>query len=530
MLPGKILLAVKLLLCFLALAAEGKKKKNRKNQESNDEPANPTVPSLNMCDTQNRDMILCYCDKEGINEATEGNCWIFDNTSEKEEIWEGFVSQTGIKKLTFHIRQDGTLKDIPTTAILHLSSLQNFEVQYATINSIQSYSFGNSSTLNVISLSRNSIASLARNAFAHLPQLIKLNLGENHITEINRHVFIDLPNLEKLYLNHNNISIVHDRAFRSLHVLKELDLFSNQIKAITPDTFKGLAALEILDLHENSIEVIGDDTFSDLRSLKELNLQANSLKYIAPNGLKGLDKLYYLNLQDNKLQSLGPEIFTPVVKLYHLDLRNNVLDSLTEATMTPLIQNLNNKTMLFFLEGNKFRCDDRMAWALSLHNSTASRTVQRHLDSVVCYMESGLLPLRLQGTSKKGVGAEASTLGIGPPVKLLDLQLSELPDANRELPDCPLVEESERSAVRHRSSHPHKTNRRNEEEQQVKAQNDMAAIAESKEVIAHEDESMVDPQESRSYDGSGAPGLSEVAFQSLLTASLVAVLLPLRLH
>ncbi|MPC81781.1 hypothetical protein E2C01_076415 [Portunus trituberculatus] len=59
--------------------------------------------------------------------AEEGNCWIFNDTSKNEYIWEGFMSQTKIKRLTLHLRPDGTLKDIPTVAVMHLPSIEMFE-------------------------------------------------------------------------------------------------------------------------------------------------------------------------------------------------------------------------------------------------------------------------------------------------------------------------------------------------------------------------------------------------------------------
>ncbi|KAK7063041.1 hypothetical protein SK128_012384, partial [Halocaridina rubra] len=300
MLPEKLLFYLKVLFCMVVVATEGKKKKSKKNALATDIPIQdqPTLdPGFNMCDIQTPEIIYCYCDVLEMDSAEEGNCWIFNDTSKNEHIWEGFVSQTKIKRLTLHLRPDGTLKIIPTVAIQHLPGIEMFEVQYATIENIHSFSFGNSSTIIKVSLSRNSITTLARNAFTLLPSLETLSLGENQITEVNRHVFFDLPNLKKLYMDRNNITTVHDKAFQGLSSLVELELFSNQIQVITSETFKGLSALERLDLHKNRLEVIGDMTFQDLKSLQMLDLQENSLKYIAPNSLFGLSRLHHLNLQ-----------------------------------------------------------------------------------------------------------------------------------------------------------------------------------------------------------------------------------------
>ncbi|XP_068219359.1 connectin-like isoform X2 [Palaemon carinicauda] len=442
MLPEKLLFHLKVLFCMVVVATEGKKKKAKKENASTTEAPmgdqSALAPNFNMCDIQTPEVIYCYCDVLEMDSAEEGNCWIFNDTTENEHVWEGFVSQTKIKRLTLHLRPDGTLKKIPTVAIQHLPGIEMFEVQYATIGSIHSFSFGNSTTLTKVSLSRNSISTLARNAFARLPALDTLSLGENQITEVNRHVFLDLPNLKKLYIDRNNITTVYDKAFQGLQSLVELELFANQIQVITSETFKGLSNLERLDLHKNRLEVIGDMTFQDLVVLKMLDLQENSLKYIAPNSLYGLSELQHLNLQDNKLLSLGAEVFQPTPNIHHLDIRANVLETLTEQTVQPIMENLNNHTMIFFTEGNNFRCDNRLSWMFTLRNTTKSKPVRRNLESLICYLEIGTLPPRLEGET---VTPAYETTTLGPMMKLFALHESELPDPmmrwlQTEDPDC----------------------------------------------------------------------------------------------
>ncbi|XP_069938850.1 connectin isoform X2 [Cherax quadricarinatus] len=439
--------------------------------------------------------------------------------SKNEYIWEGFVSQTKIKRLTLHLRPDGTLKTIPTVAIQHLPGIEMFEVQYATISTVHAFSFGNSSSLSKVSLSRNSIFTLARNAFTHLSSLDTLSLGENHITEVNRHVFVDLPKLTKLYIDRNNITTVHERAFQGLHSLIELELFSNQIQVITPDTFKGLRSLERLDLHKNRIEVIGDKTFRDLQALRVLDLQENSLKYIAPKGFLGLDQLQQLNLQDNKLLSLGPEVFKMASKIHHLDIRANVLETLTLESVQPLMDNLNNDTMLFFIEGNSFRCDKRLSWMFSLRNTTRSASVRRNLNEVICYLEGTTLPPRLADDETVTPAYETTTLG--PMMRLMSLRESELPDPMMRWmqtadPDCEEEEgntkedgtsqdgNTEDDKNDRRRGGRGRTNGRKRANPKNKAQNDMAPVEEIMNSEAGSPIAEAQPpapvQESRAYD------------------------------
>nr|XP_027219673.1 connectin-like isoform X2 [Penaeus vannamei] len=401
-------------------------------------------------------------------------------------------------------------------AIQHLPDLEMFEVQYATFKTVNAFSFGNSSSLSKISLARNSIGVLARNSFAHLPSLDTLSLGENFITEVNRHVFVDLPKITKLYMDRNNITIVHDRAFQGLHNLVELELFSNQIQVITPDTFKGLRALERLDLHKNRIEVIGDLTFQDLQALRVLDLQENSLKYIAPKSFFGLANLLQLNLQDNKLLAVGPEVFKPTVNIFYLDLRANVLETITKETIQPLMDNLNNDTTSFYLEGNNFRCDTRLSWMFRLHNTTRSHNVRTNLESVICYLEAGTLPPRLDDQTVTPA-YETTTLGIGPMVKLFALREAELPDPMMRWlqtaePDCD-EETQQKESEAEDADDPQKKRgrgRKSKKVQKDKTQNYMATMADEEQP---EDSAkvVIDPpapvqEESRAYDsGASSP-------------------------
>lgn len=535
MLPEKLLFHVKLLFCMVVVATEGKRKKKNQNRKQADDPETAPMldPGFNMCDIHTPEVIYCYCDVLEVDNAEEGNCWIFNDTSENEYIWEGFVSQTKIKRLTLHLRPDGTLKTIPTVAIMHLPGIEMFEVQYATFKTVRAYSFGNSTTLAKISLARNSISTLARNAFTHLPSLDTLSLGENQISEMNRHVFVDLPRLTKLYMDRNNITIIHDRAFQGLHSLIELDLFSNQIQVITPDTFKGLQSLERLDLHKNRIEVIGDKTFRDLQALKALDLEENSLKYIAPKGFHGLENLQFLNLQDNKLLSLGPDVFKPTLSLFTLDIRANVLETISQDTVAPLLSNLANDTMQFFLEGNNFRCDQRLGWMFALRNTTRSMSVRRSLDEVICYLEGATLPPRLVDSDTVTPAYETTTLGIGPVTRLLALRESELPDPNQRWmqtvdPDCEEEEGSEAPAKEDEEKHGRRrggrvrSGGRKRANQKNKAQNDMAPVDSQPEPepgMTISDAQPASVQESRAHDSS-AQALRVPLIQPLALALL----------
>ncbi|KAF2357058.1 Leucine-rich repeat [Trinorchestia longiramus] len=248
-----------------------------------DEP--PTLPpDFNICDLKGSYPIYCYCNYITPNDATEGNCWIIDDMSSdtNQHIWEGLSTQSGIQSLTLHLRSDGILHKIPTIAIQHLPNIKSFEVQYGTIRAILPFNFANSSTLEKISLARNSIERLESNAFANLPSLTTLNFGENHLTDINRGVFVNLQKLTHLSMDRNNITGIEDRAFMELHKLIELKLFTNQIKdnkllTLGTTVFAETTELMKLDIRNNVLETLLQDTVEPIQE----NLNSPHMQFLA---------------------------------------------------------------------------------------------------------------------------------------------------------------------------------------------------------------------------------------------------------
>ena len=73
---------------------------------------------------------------------------------------------------------------------------------------------------------------------------------------------------------------------------------------------------------------------------------------------------------------------------------------------------------------NALHCDCRLAWLLRLRSETASTHVRAALDGTVCHMDGGTLPARLEtAAATPDPTPETSTLGIGPPVRLMDLKV-----------------------------------------------------------------------------------------------------------
>ncbi|KAK7069996.1 hypothetical protein SK128_019001 [Halocaridina rubra] len=177
--------------------------------------------------------------------------------------------------------------------------------------------------------------------------------------------------------------------------------------------------------------------------------------------------------------------------------------------------------------GNNFRCDTRLKWMFALRNSTRSFSVRLNLERVICYLEVGTLPPRLDDQTVTPA-YETTTLGIGPMTKLFALMEHELPDPMTRYmqtvdPDCDdeegesgtLPEEVEGGRRRGRGR-----GRGRKKADRIKTQNDMAT-PNDEDSEGEGGKAMRNPpvpvqEESRSFDSG-----SSIA----LTVSLVPVLI-----
>ncbi|XP_023290210.1 connectin [Orussus abietinus] len=370
----------------VTLSASTRSRSKKKTKETKE---------INICDLERRETsVFCYCNNIQPRNATDANCWIFDRFEVDNPIWGHFTSQLYLEKLTFTVRQDGSITYVPTAVLKQLKNLHSVTFQYASIPELAERSFSNLSSISEINLSRNMIVVLRKFAFENMKNLTMVNLDENRIVEVNRDVFVGLPKLTKLSFNRNNISTLHDKAFKHLSTLLELELNGNQIAVITRDSFHGLRNLQKLDLRNNLLSMIGDRSFIEMPELRELELDQNKIEFISEDALEGMRNLKKLRLSENKLVSLEPDFLAGAPGVSFLNLRDNALRTMTFDNVKPIVTNLYNSNSYFYLDGNKLICDCKLAWIWGLRNETKNKKLRDTLEELTCFLESNNASLR----------------------------------------------------------------------------------------------------------------------------------------
>ncbi|KAK9870989.1 hypothetical protein WA026_009949 [Henosepilachna vigintioctopunctata] len=268
-----------LLVSFL-LFLHGASAKRRKKPSDGKNFKNGEIETVCTLKGRADEYLHCVC-SDGFPpyHYSTAQCWIFAEISPQDEIWNLFLLQTNLTKLTLMLRPEVPTFAIPTKTLTFLRKLENFTVYFGNIQQLPAFSFP--TQLKEIIVSGSGIARIAKHCFYNLPNLYLLQLDDNDITELRQDMFVKLPNLRKLILSKNNISSIQDGTFSHLANLTELRLDSNSLVTLTNLTFKELGHLKILALDNNKFQHFDDFIFEQLWELEVLDLDNNDLTYIS---------------------------------------------------------------------------------------------------------------------------------------------------------------------------------------------------------------------------------------------------------
>ncbi|XP_018571351.1 connectin-like [Anoplophora glabripennis] len=306
-------------------------------------PKNKIAKPKNLCSLEPSELnnIRCVCTREKFLRASSAECWIFGPVTKEHFIWELIVkTQPYLSDLNIVASNQGYLRDIPQEFVQNMLLLKNFTVSFAVLDRLEKFTFGNSTSLEVLKLSRNQIQHLDAYSISNLPSLRDINLEENRIQTIKLVAFSNVPKLNYVRLNNNNITKIEDRAFSSMSHVLEMDLSENYICDINNLTFFGLSKLKVIDLSFNRITSLASSVFSELWDIEELILDHNLIEFISNRAFDGLRFLKTIYLSNNRLSRFPAGLFTSVFTLFNLDISHNRLETLIFDSIEQLYNNL----------------------------------------------------------------------------------------------------------------------------------------------------------------------------------------------
>ncbi|XP_003358810.1 negative regulator of reactive oxygen species [Sus scrofa] len=214
------------------------------------------------------------------------------------------------------------LKTLWNHSLQHYPLLESLSLHSCHLEHIGSGAFQEQARLRSLALPDNSLSESYKEtaaALCRLRGLRRLDLSGNALTEDMVALMLqNLSSLESVSLARNTIMRLDDSVFEGLGHLRELDLQRNYIFEIEGGAFDSLPELRHLNLAYNNLPCIVDFGLTQLRSL---NVSYNSLEWFLAAGGEASFELETLDLSHNQL------LFFPLLpqcsKLRTLLLRDN---------------------------------------------------------------------------------------------------------------------------------------------------------------------------------------------------------------
>ncbi|CAH6776971.1 transforming growth factor beta activator LRRC33 [Phodopus roborovskii] len=200
--------------------------------------------------------------------------------------------------------------------------LENLSLRSCHLDRIGHYAFQGQGHLRSLGLADNRLSENYKETAAALQTLLELrslDLSGNLLTEDMAALMLqNLSSLETVSLARNTLMRLDDSVFEGLEHLRELDLQRNYIFEIEGGAFDGLTELRRLNLAYNNLPCIVDFSLTQLRFL---NVSYNILEWFLASREEVAFELEMLDLSHNQL------LFFPLLpqcsKLHTLLLRDN---------------------------------------------------------------------------------------------------------------------------------------------------------------------------------------------------------------
>ncbi|VAI52345.1 unnamed protein product [Triticum turgidum subsp. durum] len=252
---------------------------------------------------------------------------------------------------------------VPTTIgkLTQLSSL-NLEKNQLQAHSREEWEFldslGNSTDLQMFSISRNRLSGHVPNSLGVVPEWIgsikilqQLGLEENFFTGVIPSSLSNLSQLGELYLSSNQFIGHIPASFGNFLTLQNLDISNNNLHDGQLPTDIGNAK-QLIHLVLSSNKLSGDipETLGDCESLEDIELDSNIFGGSIPSSLDHITSLKFLNCSSNNLTGSIPLSLGNLQHLEKLDLSFNYLHG--EVPAKGIFKN----ATAIRIEGNKGLC------------------------------------------------------------------------------------------------------------------------------------------------------------------------------